>query len=119
MKRIVFVSALVVALGVIVALSACSGGYGSQTPSGGTTTGGNTVILKDFAFAPATLEVAVGDTVTWTNEDTVLHTVTGDGGIDSGDMASGESYAMSFDTAGEYAYSCSIHPAMTGMVIVK
>ena len=112
------------ALGLIIA-AGCSnsgknGGTGDGTTPGGTTGGsGTSVTIKDFAFSPASLEVAVGASVTWTNEDSAPHTVTGDDGIDSGNLAQGKSYSHAFKTAGTYAYRCSIHPSMTGTVTVK
>ena len=75
--------------------------------------------MKNFAFSPDSVEIKVGETVTWTNEDAAAHTVTGDGGVDSGQLATGQTYSKTFDTAGTYAYHCSIHPAMTGTVVVK
>jgi plastocyanin len=58
-----------------------------------------------------------GQQVTWTNEDSTTHTVTGDG-FDSGDIAPGESFSHTFDSAGTYQYSCQYHPTMQGTVEV-
>jgi plastocyanin len=80
---------------------------------------GASVEAKNFAFNPKTVTIKVGDTVTWTNQDSTTHTVTGDGGIDSGNLAPGKSYSKTFDTAGTFNYHCSIHPSMTGQVIVQ
>jgi plastocyanin len=77
------------------------------------------VTIKDFAFSPASLEIAIGETVTWTNEDSAAHTVTGDDGIDSGSLAQGKSFTHTFKSAGTFSYRCSIHPNMTGKVTVK
>jgi plastocyanin len=72
------------------------------------------------AFAPSTLEIQVGDTVTWTNDDDTEHTVTAsDGLFDSGQLAEGGTFAFTFDTAGEYSYFCAIHPEMQGRVVVS
>ena len=77
------------------------------------------VEIVDFTFSPGTVEVAVGTTVTWTNNDTAPHTVTADdGGFDSGELAQGGTFSMTFDTAGTYSYFCEIHPQMTGSVVV-
>jgi plastocyanin len=78
-----------------------------------------TVSISNFSFSPTSLDVKVGDTVTWVNNDDALHTVTGDGGISSPNLAKGESYKQVFDTAGTFSYSCSIHPAMKGTITVK
>ncbi|CAN5549075.1 hypothetical protein BH23CHL10_BH23CHL10_00970 [soil metagenome] len=77
------------------------------------------VEIADFAFAPATLTITVGDTVTWTNQDAVAHTATSTTGVfDSGDLEQGESYAVTFTAPGTYDYLCTPHPSMTGRVVV-
>jgi plastocyanin len=66
------------------------------------------------------LTVKKGMTVTWTNEDAVMHTVTAvDGSFDSGMLAEGESWSYTFDTIGEFEYLCSPHPWMRAKVIVE
>ncbi|MEA2513900.1 MAG: hypothetical protein QOJ59_3387 [Thermomicrobiales bacterium] len=79
-----------------------------------------TVEIAGFAFAPATIEIATGDTVTWTNKDTVPHTVSfADMTIaDSGVLDPGETFRHTFDTSGTYTYQCNPHPNMTGTVVV-
>jgi plastocyanin len=78
------------------------------------------VSIANFAFAPATVTVTVGDTVTWTNTDAVVHTATAsDGSWDTGDIAEGASASITFQAAGTFAYICTPHPAMTGTVIVE
>ena len=65
------------------------------------------------------ITIRVGQTVTWTNTDPVPHTVTSDAGLwDSGDIASGGSFSRAFLIAGSFGYHCSMHPAMTGRVVV-
>jgi plastocyanin len=78
------------------------------------------VAISGFAFNPATLTVKVGTTVTWTNQDPVVHTVTSDTGLfDSGDMAQGATFSYTFTTAGTYIYHCIPHHAkMMGTVVV-
>jgi len=118
-----FVLTLVVIVAALV-LTGCSGAApsgGSSGGSGGGTSGGGTaatVEMKEFAFVPASVEIAVGGTVTWKNADAATHTVKGDGWV-SGDLAQGASFSKTFDTAGTYGYSCGIHPSMTGEVVVK
>jgi plastocyanin len=75
------------------------------------------VIMEDIQFKPATIQISVGDTVTWTNEDSTEHTVTSDN-FDSGNLEQGETFTHTFDEAGVYDYQCTIHPSMTGTVIV-
>jgi plastocyanin len=78
------------------------------------------VAIADFAFAPATLTIAAGDTVTWSNEDAVAHTATSTtGAFDSGDLGQGESFSFTFATPGTYDYLCTPHPTMTGQIVVQ
>ena len=126
MKRILRVALASVAVAlVLVAVAGCgnSGNSGSTdgtgTSTGGATPTGTSVTIKDFAFSPASVDVKVGESVTWKNEDSATHNVEGDGGISSGDLANGQTYTKTFDTAGTYAYKCAIHPNMTGTVVVK
>ena len=78
------------------------------------------VAISQFAFAPATLTITAGDTVTWTNDDPVIHTATSTtGAFDSGDLAQGESYSFTFTTPGTYDYLCTPHPTMTGRIVVQ
>ncbi len=78
------------------------------------------VDISGFAFDPVTLTIMEGDTVTWTNLDQVAHTVTADDmSWDSGNLAHGESWSHTFDISGTWDYHCSIHPTMTGTVIVE
>ncbi len=76
------------------------------------------VTISGFAFSPGTVTVSVGDTVTWTNNDGVGHTATGDG-FDTGTISGGATASVTFDTAGTFAYHCSIHPQMNGTVVVE
>lgn len=77
------------------------------------------VIIKDFQFSPDALTVVAGTKVTWTNKDSVPHTVTGkSGNFDSKSMGSGASFSYQFDVPGTYEYYCAIHPSMVGKIIV-
>jgi plastocyanin len=77
------------------------------------------VSIKNFAFSPASVSAKPGDTVTWTNNDSVAHTVTAtDGSFDTGAIDPGKSASITFSAAGTFAYRCSIHPSMTGSVKV-
>lgn len=103
--------------------STASDMYG--TSGGGTTknTGGpgaNEVWIQGMAFTPATIAVAAGTTITWTNKDAVAHTVTSNSGtFDSGSIATSGTYSFMFTTAGTYSYYCKIHPGMTATVAVN
>src|SRR4051812_38668296 len=78
------------------------------------------VQIRNFAFAPAVLTVAPGTTVTWTNADEDPHTVTATGkAFHSAALDTGGRYSFAFTRPGEFAYFCSLHPHMTGKIIVK
>jgi plastocyanin len=78
------------------------------------------VSIKMFAFTPQVLTVAPGTTVTWTNADEDPHTVTAnDKGFHSAALDTDDKYSFTFTNAGSFAYFCSLHPHMTGKVIVK
>jgi plastocyanin len=76
------------------------------------------VSIKNFAFDPAEVNINKGDTVTWTNNDSVTHIISGDG-FNSGSLGNGQSYSFTFNTAGKFDYICSIHTYMKGSVVVK
>lgn len=80
------------------------------------------VAIKDFAFGPKTVTVKKGTTVTWTNSDSMPHTVTTSFGapeaFDSGSMANGKSFTHTFNTVGTYDYVCTFHASMKGVVVV-
>src|SRR4030095_2639771 len=80
------------------------------------------IAIENFTFVPATLEVAVGTLVSWVNEDDVPHVVIGtDPGspVKSGALDTDDRYSVELDHPGTYRYFCSLHPHMTGTVIVK
>ena len=78
------------------------------------------VKIDNFSFAPGTLAVPVGTMVTWTNRDDIPHTVVStDGAFKSKALDTDEQFSFTFSKAGSYPYFCSIHPKMTGKVIVQ
>lgn len=78
------------------------------------------VKIDNFSFGPETLTVAVGTTVTWTNRDDIPHTVVStDGAFKSKVLDTDETFTFTFSKAGSYPYFCSIHPKMTGKVLVQ
>ena len=83
--------------------------------------GTNEVWMQNIAFTPSTITVSAHSTVKWTNKDGVAHTVTSSNGMfaSSGNINSGSTYSVQFNTAGTYPYSCTIHPGMNGVVIVQ
>lgn len=78
-----------------------------------------TVLIQGFAFAPARITIAAGDTVRFINKDSEAHTVTGRGGsFDSGGMDTGAVWDHRFTKPGTYTFFCELHPYMTGMIVV-
>lgn len=81
------------------------------------------VTIERSRYAPTEITTAVGETVTFTNLDAFAHTVTAVDGapvdFDSGDVGQDESFEISFDAPGEYAYFCEIHPTMRATIIVE
>ena len=120
--RLVMVSSL-------IALTAACGGYSSEpsptstpTPGNGPSTAvtipSNAETLGNRAYAPDNL--SVGMTVTWTNNDFVDHTTTSNGtGWNSGVVAPGGTFSVTFQSAGTFPYHCTIHPGMVGTVVVR
>jgi plastocyanin len=81
---------------------------------------GTHVVVDDFRFAPATATVPVGTTVTWTNRDDVPHNVVNpEQKFKSRVLDTDETFSHTFDVAGTFKYYCSIHPRMTGQVVVR
>lgn len=89
-----------------------------STVAGSAAEASATVGIADFAFVPADVHVAVGGTVTWTNNDKQQHTATGAGEFDAGAIQPGDSATVTFDTAGSFPYVCSFHPFMAGTITV-
>ncbi len=95
----------------------------TTTAADTTTTGGSmeaSISMADVSFEPAEMEIEVGTTVTWTNDDTVAHTVTAlDGSFLSGTLDPGGSFSHTFESTGTFDYRCEIHPTqMTGTIEV-
>lgn len=133
MKRTSHAVAAGTLLSATLFLAGCGGSdatssASSATPAAGSTSTasntpaatGTTVAINNFVFSPDPITVAVGSTDTWTNDQDVAHTVTADdGSFDSGNLATGDTFEHTFDAAGTFTYHCSIHPNMTGTVIVQ
>ena len=80
------------------------------------------VKIDNFSFSPVTLTVTAGTTVTWTNRDDIPHTVVSADDpktFKSKVMDTDEKFSFTFTKAGTYTYFCSVHPKMTGTVVVK
>jgi plastocyanin len=78
------------------------------------------VDIRDMRFAPRTLTIAAGDTVIWTNSDSMPHTATSeDDAFDSGNLDEGQSFSFTFTEPGTYEYRCDYHSEMTGTIVVE
>jgi plastocyanin len=78
------------------------------------------VAIQGFAFSPKEITIKKGTTITWTNLDSAAHTITSnvEGGPKSTALQQGDTYQFTFENVGNYDYHCSIHPSMTGTIIV-
>jgi plastocyanin len=94
---------------------------GSGSSSGGTSGKGVTVDMKNIQFAPKTITVKPGTTITWTNDDSVAHNVVAQSGASfkSDDFGQGGSYSTKVTKPGTIKYVCTIHPGMDGEIVVK
>lgn len=135
---------LAFSLFALLALSACASGSGTAAPAatapqpaasepaasapaaggGGCTAsseaGAVSVGIENFAYAPADVTAAVGETITWTNSDSAPHTATlDDGACDTGNIAQNASAGLVFDAAGTYPYHCTVHPNMKGTITIQ
>ena len=81
---------------------------------------GPQVTVDNFSFAPGTTTIAVGTTVTWTNHDDIPHNVVSpDEKFKSPVLDTDQSFSHTYAATGTYTYYCSIHPRMTGQVVVR
>jgi plastocyanin len=93
----------------------------STAPSTGTQSASqNNIEIKNFAYSPKTLTVKIGDTVTWTNQDSAPHSATADDkSFDTGLLSKGQSGSVTFKKAGTFTYFCSAHPNMKATITVQ
>jgi plastocyanin len=80
----------------------------------------NTIDIREYSFLPGNLTIRVGASVTWTNRDSVPHNATAGGNAwSTRTLSGGESDSLTFATAGDYTYYCTIHPQMTARLSVR
>jgi plastocyanin len=118
MKLRVCMARLAVAIVVATALLAgwSNGAAKAQQPAAATAE----VRIDNFSFGPGTVTVAVGTTVIWTNHDDIPHTVVSTEGVfKSKVLDTDEKFWFTFSKAGTFPYFCSLHPKMTGKVVVQ
>jgi len=118
----------------VAAIAGLAAGCGSSSnsstanpvsPSPGTS-GGTSVsmvagasLLTSTAYSPASLTIAHGSSVTFTNNDNTSHTATAAGSFDTGLIAPGSSQTVTLQTAGTITYRCTVHPGMVGTIVVQ
>ena len=113
---------LALAMFVVLALLSSTHGKDSQTRDSAPVKATKTeVTIDNFSFSPNTLTLSVGATVTWINHDNVPHVVSSAGNQfkESTVLKTGQTFSHIFMATGTYSYFCSIHPRMTGKIIVK
>jgi plastocyanin len=116
MKRSIYIAILTVALVVTIGAMGTHHLMVNAQQKSETTE----VKIDNFSFAPGTLTVPVGTTVTWTNRDDIPHTaVSSEGAFKSNVMDTDEKFSYRFTKAGTFPYFCSIHPKMIGKVMVQ
>ena len=117
----------------LLVLPACGGATPAAAPDAA-----KQAVIAGFAFDPEELRISVGDTVRWTNEDDIAHTVTSgrpkkqgvpgvsedrpaspDGAFDSGSLELDDTFEYEAETPGTYRYFCSIHAGMEARLIVR
>lgn len=90
------------------------------TPQVAKVAAGPQVHIDNFQFSPATLTIPTGTTVTWTNQDDMVHTVTSATRVfSSASLETDDLFSYTFTTPGTYTYFCKLHPHMTATVIVQ
>jgi plastocyanin len=129
-----WLGALTVCVAVAIPLAGCGGGDDDNGGGGGggstktteqstaptSTGGGASVTMKDIKFNPALVRIKSGQTVTWTNDDTVGHDVTADSfkSGSAGGIGGGQTFKHTFTKPGTFTYVCTVHPGMKGAVVV-
>ena len=90
-----------------------------ERPAAAPVDSGAKVSILNFAFTPEEIKINAGETVTWLNDDGAPHGLKFDDGAKGTDLLlPGASFSRRFDRPGAYDYSCSVHPYMTGRVVV-
>jgi plastocyanin len=125
---VILLAAVIAVLGLVVGTGSAAGGTdvaGSTDVGDGTAAVSkvllNTVVIKNFAFGPATMVVAPGTKISVVNQDRAPHTITAvNKSFDTGTISGGQRGEFTApNTPGTYPYVCTIHPSMTGTLIVK
>lgn len=110
-RTIILLRSLLILLALVVHFRPASADENTQPKT-------HLVAIKGFKFDPEKLEVEAGDTVVWTNEDIVPHTVTADR-FKSKSMDQGEGWSLKTKQKGDFPYLCKFHPSMKAELIVR
>ena len=110
-----------VLLFILVILNFCLAAWGNETTNGAVVDNKHKIEIKDFAFNPPTITVKSGETITWINRDEEPHTVVS---VEkqfkkSPALDTDQQYTVTTGAPGTYSYFCSVHPKMTGTIIVE
>ena len=108
------------AVAVLVALVLALAPSSPAADQPGPAAGAGQVAIAAFAFTPASIEIAAGQSVTWVNRDETPHqVVSADKRFRSPGLDTGETYSFTFAQPGSYPYFCGLHPRMVGTVVVR
>jgi plastocyanin len=125
LRRRPFLGASLVAVAAVAGLGACGGGgqgaAGAAPQRPAREAGGTVVGIVNFEFQPPKLTVKAGTKVTWTNQDTAIHSIKDTSPLAtpvSPDLAKGDTFSITYERPGSYSYICGIHNYMTGSVDV-
>lgn len=124
MKSIYIIAVVIVIVGALIYVFYSKGYSNTNTapnnPTATTSTqvAPNNITIQNYSFSPSTLTVKKGTTVTWTNEDSVAHSIKS-ATFSSTNLNTGDKFKYTFNNPGTYDYNCGIHPTMTGTVIVQ
>lgn len=109
---------LALSLLVVTLVAACSSDDSTDTTEPGPDGSSTEVTIDNFTFSPSSLSVAAGDTVEWTNDQSITHTVTSNDELFDMTLSEDATFEFTFEDAGTYPYFCAIHPAMVGTIEV-
>ncbi|MGO1538709.1 MAG: cupredoxin domain-containing protein [Leucobacter sp.] len=110
--------ALLSAVGLVLGLAGCSPAKPDTVPSADDASAAVTVLAYDNAYEPAEVEIQVGEAVKWEFTGNMKHDVVAEDGSFVSELVDEGTYTVVFDEPGEYAYDCSVHPEMRGVVRV-
>ena len=113
--------AYIVLILVTLFLTGCSSNNQNNSNNQQNQVGNYNIEIKDFTFSPLELRIKQGETVVWTNNDNVKHTITSDSGseLNSEQLSKSQTYSHTFNTAGTFNYHCNLHPSMKAKIIVE